>query len=55
MIRDHEDPTFHYPSKNAFTEENIWLLWQQSKGQQPALPPPLPFSGLVTHRLCTGC
>lgn len=31
MIRDHDDPSFLYPTRNAFTEEILWLLWQQRR------------------------
>jgi hypothetical protein len=32
-IRLHSEPTFAYPSKNAFHEEIVWMLWQMKKLQ----------------------
>jgi hypothetical protein len=32
-LREHGDHIFYYPSKPAFFEENLWLLWQQVRPQ----------------------
>jgi hypothetical protein len=32
-LRENSDKVFAYPSKNAFYEEIIWLLWQMARNQ----------------------
>lgn len=32
-LRENSDKVFAYPSKNAFYEEIIWLMWQMAKNQ----------------------
>lgn len=32
LLRDNTAEVWSYPSKNAFTEEIIWMLWQMKKG-----------------------
>ncbi len=32
-MRENAEPMFSYPSKNAYTEEIIWLLWRMKQSQ----------------------
>jgi hypothetical protein len=34
-LRENSDKVFAYPSRNAFYEEIIWLMWQMAKHQTP--------------------